>query len=547
MIPAEGGGMEIVMNISLLDCTLRDGGYLNEWRFGKNCIKNILQRLVLAKIDIIEVGFINENVEEDADRTIFPDVLSINKVLSNVKKGASKFFAMIDYGTCSIDNIPPQNESLIDGIRVIFKKKNAEEAISFGCKLKEKGYLVSLQMVSITSYSDNDVLQFCKLVNQVIPFAVGIVDTYGLLHRNQAKKYFELLNENLDKRINIGYHSHNNFQLAYSNTIEMVDNTCDRNLILDGTAYGMGKSAGNAPLELLAMYLNENENKNYNIEEIMELIEVWILPIYEKVKWGYSMLYFLAASNDCHPNYVNYLMDKKTLSIKSINQIVNQIINEKKLLYDEKYIEKLYIDYQNRIVNDSKEIKKLTEIMSGKRILLLGPGYSISSERESLEEKIKLYNPLIISINFIPKNYAIDFVFISNSKRYGYIENDIESLDDKSKVIITSNIEPIKKEKCIILNIESLFDECSEIKDISTSLILNLMKIVKPQCLYLAGFDGYSMESDNQYCEDCSPFYASNANRTIINRLMAQKICDTMKTIKVEFWTESIYKEIINE
>ena len=188
-------------------------------------------------------------------------------------------FAMIDYGTCDIDKLQPKSETFIDGIRLIFKKENMHKAVEYGREVMAKGYALSLNMVSITSYEENDVLEFVQEVNTIKPFAVSVVDTYGLMHKEQMLFYFNLLDKNLLPPICIGYHSHNNFQLAYSNTIEMLKLNTDRDLIVDGSLYGMGKSAGNAPRELLAMHLNENYGGAYDINQILEAIDINIMPI----------------------------------------------------------------------------------------------------------------------------------------------------------------------------------------------------------------------------------------------------------------------------
>ncbi len=127
--------------------------------------------------------------------------------------------AMIDYGTCNIDNIQPRQETFIDGIRLIFKKEKSNAALEYATLLQAKGYLVFLQMVSITSYSDQNMIDFITKVNSINPYAVSIVDTYGLMHKEELLHYFLLLDHGLNKNITIGYHGHNNFQLGYANAI----------------------------------------------------------------------------------------------------------------------------------------------------------------------------------------------------------------------------------------------------------------------------------------------------------------------------------------
>ena len=141
-------------NISLLDCTLRDGGYLNDWEFGRNNIVSIFERLVASRADFIEVGFVDERREYDPNRTIFPDVKSITRTFGNLDKGNSLTVGMIDYGTLDISRVCPCSESCIDGIRVIFKKHLRKEAMAYVKQIKDLGYKVFAQLVSITSYED---------------------------------------------------------------------------------------------------------------------------------------------------------------------------------------------------------------------------------------------------------------------------------------------------------------------------------------------------------------------------------------------------------
>ena len=211
----------------------------------------------------------------------------------------------------------------------------------------------------LTSYEDGEMLDLIRLANEVQPYAVSMVDTYGLMYRENIRHYFELLNTNLDSEIAIGYHAHNNFQMGYANCIAMMSLHTKRDLLVDGTVYGMGKSAGNAPIELIAMWMNENLGKNYHLSQILEAIDSNISNFYTPATWGYNMFFFVAAQNECHPSYVSYLMEKRTLSIRSVNRILARIPKEKKLLYDAAYIEGLYKNYQDREMDDGEALSAL--------------------------------------------------------------------------------------------------------------------------------------------------------------------------------------------
>ena len=206
-----------------MDCTLRDGGFVNDWNFGNGTIKFILQRLINAKTDFVEVGFLDQRRSYDYNRSIYPDMKAVKTAIGEMDKNETEFVAMVDYGTCDIGHICDQKDTFIDGIRIIFKKPDMYRAMELGREIMEKGYFVTLQLVSVTAYEDRDILDFCHAANRMQPYGVGIVDTYGLMHKEQMWHYFGLLDSNLDESIAIGYHSHNNFQLAYSNTIGYAD------------------------------------------------------------------------------------------------------------------------------------------------------------------------------------------------------------------------------------------------------------------------------------------------------------------------------------
>ena len=336
--------------IKLLDCTLRDGGYVNDWKFGKDNLVSIFERLVSSGLDIIEIGFLDQRRAFDHDRSIMPDSSCVEKIYGSVDKKGAMIVGMIDYGTCDAGYIQPCAESYLDGIRVIFKKHLMEEAIAFCGEMKQLGYQVFTQAVSITSYSDEELMQLIGLVNELKPYAVSMVDTYGLLQQDNLLHYYELLDRYLLPEIGIGYHSHNNFQLAFSNCIEMLKMSGERLMLVDGSLYGMGKSAGNAPIELLAMHMNERFGQKYDVNQLIEAIDGNIMKIYQQTPWGYNLFFYLAASNKCHPNYVQRLLNKHTLSIKSINEILERIEPDKKLMYDQEYLEELYCRYQRSCI-----------------------------------------------------------------------------------------------------------------------------------------------------------------------------------------------------
>lgn len=531
--------------VKLLDCTLRDGGYVNDWEFGHDNIVTIFERLISAGVDILEVGFLDDRRTFDRNRTIMPTTGCADQIFGKLDKKDTMIVAMIDYGTCDISNLSPCSESYIDGIRVIFKKHVMNEAISFCHEVKKLGYKVFVQAVSITSYSDRELLDLVSLVNDLEPYAMSLVDTYGLLHQDNLLHYFRLLNYNLKSSIAIGYHSHNNFQLAYSNSMEVLREPVKRTVLIDASLYGMGKSAGNLPIELISMHMNTAFERNFNTSQMLEAIDISIMPFYRKSPWGYNLFFYIAASNNCHPNYVSFLMNKHTLSLKSINAILDEIEPEKKLLYDKDYIEKLYRRYQSTECSDEADIKALSTALSGRNILLLGPGANLELEKDSVIAYINKHNPIIISVNFIPEDITIDYAFLSNSRRYIKLNNRLLELASKKdhpvRVIATSNVTNVNDTHFdYTLNYNSLIDPDAEIIDNSFVMLLGVLTKTGIHHAACAGFDGYSVTGENYFSSEMDYQFAREKSQYI-----NQYVIDTLKrlsdTLTLDFLTDSLY------
>lgn len=528
-------------NISLLDCTLRDGGYLNDWKFGNNNIVSIFERLVASKVEFIEIGFIDQSREYDPDRSIYPDVKSINKTMGALDSKDSLMVGMIDYGHCDIEAVCPKSESCLDAIRVIFKKGIRKEAMEYVAQIKALGYKVFAQLVSITSYSDEELLDLISIANEVKPYAVSMVDTYGLCHSDTLMHYCEILDRNLHPDISLGYHAHNNFQLGYANCIEMLSYKTDRSVLVDGTIFGMGKSAGNCPLELVAMYLNGRRGKHYDLDQILEAADANVLNFYRVNPWGYSLFFFIAASNDCHPNYVSYLMDKRTLSIKQINEILKKLTGEKKLLYDEKLIESLYSEFQEKSVNDTAALLELAEELHDKNILVIGPGTSVKSQNDRVTEYIMNNAPVVISINFIPDAIKPEFCFVTNAKRYVQLASNLVRNADTFKVIATSNVTSTENRFDYTIRYSNLLDFNAQIIDNSFIMLLKLLKKLGVKGVSCAGFDGYAPDNKPNYFNPDMEYSFTSSEAQDLNNYVIGQLEKLSDGFDISFITDSYY------
>lgn len=533
--------------ISLLDCTLRDGGYVNDWKFGRDNLISIFERLVDSNIDIIEIGFLDDRRPFDADRSIMPDTESVQKIYGQLDRKQAMVVGMIDYGTCSIDHLQPCSESYLDGIRVIFKKHLMHEAMAFCKQLKDLGYKVFSQLVSITSYDDEELMELISLVNEVEPYAVSMVDTYGLLHPEDLLHYYKILDENVVSKVGIGFHAHNNFQLGYANALTFLSKEAHHDIVVDGTLYGMGKSAGNAPLELLAMRLNDKFNKNYSIHPMLESIEESIMDFYSISPWGYKMFFYLCAKNKCHPNYLSFYEGKKNLSISKIDNILEKIEpEEKKLLFDKEVAEKLYEKFLNNEYSDIKDKIAFSKEIGKKDLLIIGPGKNIQLQADKVKTFIQERAPYTISINYIPQDIPVDCVFVTNGKRYHDMTTPLQNPDSSHQNICflaTSNVECRNGNFDFVVNRAPLLETNENIIDNSFLMLIKFLRSIDVDTIYCAGFDGYSDKEDN-YCNPDMEYFFVKQAASHLNTHMKEAITEFRKSMNIHFITYSSYDEV---
>ena len=528
--------------ISLLDCTLRDGGYVNDWRFGYANMVSLFERLADAGADILEVGFLDDRRPFDLDRSIFPDTAAADRLYGELDKKNAMLVAMIDYGTCALENIAPCEESCLDGIRVIFKKGKMHGAMDFCARLKALGYNVFAQLVSVTSYEERELLELCELVNRVRPYGVSMVDTYGLLDRDGLLRLYRVLDEHVAPEVRIGFHAHNNFQLAYANTMAFLEYESRHDVFVDGTLYGMGKSAGNAPLELIAMTLNEKYGGSYGIDAMLEAINESVMEFYRSTPWGYKLFFYLAAKNRCHPNYIADYEKEENLSVTLLDELLSGIEpEEKKLLYDQDVGMDLYDGYIRQHCDDGPAINGFLDFLGGRKLLLVGPGKNIALQADKVRKFAAEERPVILSINYLPAEVDADCVFITNPKRYHDMTLPLkEARHAGIRTLATTNVTCRNGRFDFVINRAPLLERDQAIKDNSFLMLIRFLHAIGVREVYCAGFDGYSDKESNYVNPEMEYSYLKR-EAVSLNSHMKTSIAEYRKTMDIHFITYSAY------
>lgn len=519
-------------NIKLLDCTLRDGGYINDWNFGYHTAKSIIRQLVDSQVDYVEIGFLRD-CEYDRNKTLYNNCREMIPVLPE-KRGNTLFTAMALHNKYNVDKLEECDGKTIDAVRVTFHDYDIDEGLTFIKRVKEKGYKVFCNPINIMGYSDEMILKLLEKVNQIQPYAFSIVDTFGSMMKSDLLRIYSLVEHNLDKSIVIGLHLHENLALSYSLAQEFITiKSSERKSIIDASMLGMGRTPGNLCMELIMDYMNRTQGAVYDVNPVLDGIDDHIVQLKQIEPWGYSTAYALSAKFNLHRNYAEFLLGKGRLRAKQINQILASVEESQKTAYDEDYIEGLYQKFQNHKVDDSKLLISLQKKLSGRRVLILAPGSSILKQKEEINRFIQKEDPIVISANFVPADYYQDYIFVSNAMRYG-------ALDEKkqeSVILVTSNLMDVCNEPNVLDYSELCFDEKGNCDNCVIMLMKLLIKLETGE-IYVAGFDGYQESGSNYVTSYMASQHTKGIEENIRNR---RYVDDIRKQIRVEFLTDSLY------
>lgn len=444
---------------------------------------------------------------------------------------------MMNYGEYDPDELPEHDGSSIDGIRLAFHKKDRYDAMKVCEEIKAKGYLVFVQPMVSLSYSDKDFLDMIDTVNSFNPYAFYIVDSFGEMKKQDLIRLFNLVDHNLNSDIRIGFHSHNNMQLAYSNAQTLVDMHCRRDLIIDSSVYGMGRGAGNLNTELLVSYLNDNADKHYDLRPLLTIIDEVLNDFYERNYWGYSLPNYISAAHHAHPNYASYLDDKKTLTVENMNNILDMMDDDRKASYNKAYIEQLYTRFMETGKAHEKHRKEIGEKLSGKTILIIAPGKSSVTEKEKIRRFANAGDVVTVSINYEYKYVNVDYVFLSNMRRYRELPKDV-----LSKSIVTSNI-PADGAYLQVGYKELLSDNEAAGGNAGLMAVRFFMSMGVKE-IYLAGMDGYAHDPEENYGDRSMSIIMKNAVWDAINEGMTEMLTKYSKQIGIHFLTAPKYIQI---
>ncbi|MFI2856426.1 aldolase catalytic domain-containing protein [Paenibacillus sp. JSM ZJ436] len=280
----------------IVDCTIRDGGLVNNWDFSVEFVQNLYAGLNEAGVEYMEIGYKNSpKLLKGADKAgpwRFLDDDFLREVIPN--KGTTKLSALVDIGRVEVDDILPREQSMLDLIRVACYIKDVDKALELVRVFHERGYETTINIMALSNVMENELLEAFEMIKDSVVDFVYIVDSYGSLDHKDIEYLVNKFKSHLPNK-RLGVHTHNNMQLAFSNTLVAAEHGVE---LLDASVYGMGRAAGNCPTELLVTHL---KGTKYQLRPVLDIIERFMIPLREKEEWGYIIPYMITGTLDEHP------------------------------------------------------------------------------------------------------------------------------------------------------------------------------------------------------------------------------------------------------
>jgi 4-hydroxy 2-oxovalerate aldolase len=405
--------------LKILDCTLRDGGYYNNWDFQPHIVEAYLNAVAASGIEFVELGL--RNFPKPCFWGAF--AYTTEDFLNNLElpKGPT-YGVMVDAKTiltADMSNIEAvdrlfvaQGESKIGLVRIAAHYKEIPECGEFAKYLKKLGYKVGFNLMQSGGKSENVISQAVQTIEDwdavdVVYFA----DSLGNMGSEEVKRITKIILASWGKEV--GIHTHNNMGRA-------LDNTLTANELgvswLDVTVTGMGRGAGNAQTESLLATLDK-QNDFYNPSPIYSLVVKYFATMQKDYGWGSNLLYFIGAQNDVHPTYIQNLLSDVRFGPEEVVSGISYLSETDCSSYDGEVLEKAL---NLNSSSDMSGSENLNGKFKGRKVLLIGNGESVNCHSKAIISYINKHNPIVVSINitpYIPED-LIDFYVISHNSKY---------------------------------------------------------------------------------------------------------------------------------
>ena len=430
--------------VKILDCTIRDGGYINSWQFDKRLVREVYRSISKSGVDVMEIGY--RGTDKYFDRKKygqwrFCEENVIRKVVEGID--GAKLALMADFGKVDVDDFVNSKDSVIDIVRVAVHKNDLLGAINLLEKLKKKGYQVCLNAMGYTNYTAGEQKYLVSLLKSSNIDYIYAVDSYGSLFPDQVKALLEPLLE--ISGIKAGFHPHNSLQMSFANTLEAI--RCGVQLI-DSTFYGIGRGAGNLPTEIIILYMELLGKKKYNVIPILNCIDTYFLPLRKELEWGYQLPFMLSGMYKCHPNYAKKLVEFREYTIEDICKTMEFVQKRNPIGYSSDLLKELVgdgligglgvQDHKKDVydIEDNTASVPYIDRHKERDFLILANGPTLKEYKGKINKFIEKIDPIILGANNLSGLFTPHYHAFNNKKRFMMY---IDTVSKESRIFLSQH------------------------------------------------------------------------------------------------------------
>ena len=544
--------MEASKTFRLLDCTLRDGGYINNWSFDQTLALELARACQASGTDILEAGYLSRDPDAPLCRRCPQEFLD---ALREAAPGL-ELAAMLEADTAGEDYGDAAATGL-SVLRVALHRNRVLDVLPRLSRYHPQGYQVFIQLMGITAYSEPELDRVLDAITESgAADCVSLADSYGSLLPDRTGEL--IAKAKVRTGLPVGLHAHNNMQLGMANVLSALDAGAD---VVDGSVYGMGRGGGNVPLELLVTYFEKQWPDRFHALPLLEFIDRRMLRLAREYSWGYSLSSLISGVYECHPYYTSRLIEKREYTIAQVLKAAQMVEGMDVVGFDSSLLsaivesgfspERLDGERRAQAYLNRAEPPAYRNAHPGRPFLVLGGGPSLLNQREAIDGFIREHDPIILGANRLAGLWTPHYHAFNNQRRF---DQYAALVHPDSQLLIGPGVDPGSLNRpwqalrCLNASNTPLYVQkgCISANCRSISVLLGAVALVMgAESIAFAGLDGYRLAGEKLYYqEEESAFPEDLEEKHRANQAYLRQLCALARQrgVPVRFLTKTTYE-----
>ncbi len=517
------------MKLVHLDCTLRDGGYYNNWNFDKDMVESYLQSMKDIKVDYVELGFrsISTKGFKGPYAHTTDDFINTLKIPRSLKIGvmvnASELF---NPGNTPIGSAKklfgPKKDSPVSLIRFACHGHEFKKTINVCDWLKSQGYKVGINLMQISEMTEEAIKEYSEAASRSNLDVFYFADSLGSIIPDDMKSIVKSIKTNWNG--DIGIHTHDNLGLAMNNSIEAINNGVSW---IDSTVTGMGRGPGNLQTEYAILEFKDIVSRKPNISSLTKMIKTFFTPLQKHYEWGKNPYYYLSGKYKIHPTYIQEMLSDDRYDDNDVLSLIDYL----KKVGGKKYSKDNVINSRALFTKSNLSTWEPAKTILNKDILIIAPGASVKEHLEGIEQYIKKNRPIVLALNTTKCinekliNFRVachPYRMIADAKDYKSLKQPLITPYSQLSDDLQKDLKGVKKRDfgiCISSKFSFGNKKCNIPLPLVFAYSLGIATSGKAKKIFLAGFDGYESDDPRRFEMDqlLSLYNSSSKSKEIIS------------------------------